>query len=90
MEDVIDYILNDLRNFGSDEQVHEWKNQLLGSMVDYTNREAVMEWYGTLKKQYGPRLTGYESCVKEFPLFLADTEALPQFDTLFKCGWCSR
>ena len=90
MEDLIGRILVDLRKFGSEEQVFDWKNQLFSSTVDYTNREEVMEWYGTIKKQFGPRLTGYESCAKEFPLFLADFEALPQYDTLYKCGWCSR
>ena len=90
MEGLIGRILTELRNFGNEEQVFEWKDQLFSSAVDYTNREEVMEWYGTLKKQYGPRLIGHESCTKEFPLFLVDFDSLPQFDTILKCGWCTR
>lgn len=90
MEELIGRILIDLGKFGSDVQVHDWKNQLFSSTVDYTNREEVMEWYGSIRMQYGPRLHGYESCTKQFPLFLVDYEALPQYDTLYKCGWCTR
>ena len=90
LEQLIGVILNKLEQFGDEEQVHEWRNELFSGGKDYTNRDIVLDWYDSIKKQFGPRLEGYESCIKDIPLFLGVPEALPQYDTLTNCGWCTR
>ncbi len=87
---LIGMILEQLELFGTDEQIRKWRNELFMGTIDYTNRELVIEWYATIKRQYGPRLEGHESCINEIPLFMGVPDSLPQYDTLTICGWCTR
>lgn len=76
--------------FGDEEQVNDWREDLFTGTTDYTNRDEVLNWFGNIKKQYGPRLERTEFCIKELPLYIGAPEALPQYDTLTMCGWCTR
>lgn len=89
-EELIGIILEYLGSISDVEQVNEWRGELFNSDVDYTNREAVMDWFENIRKRHGPRLVGYESCTKHLPLVLATADSLPYFGTLIKCGWCTR
>ena len=90
MNEHIHMLLDQLEAFGTDEEVHKWKNSLFMSQTDYTNKDAVDEWYENIKNQHGPRLEGYDPCFKELPLYVASARELPVFDTLTVCGLCSR
>ena len=87
-EVLIGMILPKLYEFGNEVQVRDWKNFLV-SAVDYHSRDIVLEWYEQIRKQYGPRLSGHEECVKKLPLYIVTTTS-PQSGTLTKCGWCTR
>lgn len=90
MESLIGAILAKLQNIGTEQQMAEWRNQLFGSTLDYTDREEVLLWFESIKQQYGPRLEGYQSCINEVPLYRALPENLPQYDILTGCDWCPR
>ena len=91
MEDLIGVMLDRLNKMGNEEQVNEWRSELFNSDVDYNNREAVLDWYENIRRNHGPRLIGYESCINHLPLVLANSEvSLPRSGVLDRCGWCKR
>ena len=83
-------IMDRLLKFGSQEQVYEWRNQLMGGAFDYSNKDDIIEWYEAIRKQYSPRLAGHESCTKAFTLFVADFQSLSQFGTMDQGCWSCR
>ena len=79
-----------LGKFGSHEQLYEWRNQLVGGSIDYSNKDDIIQWYDAIRQQYSPRLVGYESCTKAVPLYVTDFQSLSQFDTMDLGCWCRK
>ena len=88
VQDVIEEVLSRLSKFGDSNQVHLWKEELFKDKV--VTRQDVLEWYESIRQQYGARFEGHEACVKRIPAFLADLDELPPPMAIATCGWCSR
>ncbi len=90
VDELIPAILDNLSKFASEDQVNDWRNDLVRRNIDYSNRDMILEWYEAIRIKYGPRLLGHDSCIKSKPIFIAEFKSLSQFGTLDHCGWCSR
>ena len=90
MENLIGAILDELSNIGTPKELDEWRNYLFSGTVDYNDRNEVLEWFDGIKQRHSPRMEGYQSCIKQVPLYKALPQNLPQYDILTGCGWCSR
>ncbi len=91
IEELIGAVLDNFAKFASDDQVNKWREQLVkGDHVDYNNRDSILEFYETIKMQYGPHHVGNESCINDITLYLADFKLLSRYGTIGQCGWCGR
>ncbi len=90
VDELIPAILDNLSKFATEDQVNDWRNDLVRRNIDYSNRDEILEWYEAIRLKYGPRLLGHDSCIKSKPIFIAEFKSLSQYGTIDHCGWCSR
>ena len=84
-------VLSKLSDFGSEDQLRDWKNELIGRVQDYTNREEIDSWYESLKNQYERKLKANTTCFKQVGLHVAKMDRLPLFGTQpNNICWCTR
>ncbi len=90
VEDLIGAVLDRFAKFATEYQVNRWRSELFTGSIDYTNRDSIMDWYESIRLQYGPHLVGFESCRKSYAPYLADYQSLPQYNNMEGCGLCSQ
>ena len=89
-EQYMGQIMQKLAHFATMDKVREWTNKLLNSEIDYTNREELDDWYDSLFSQYGPKLVGTKSCVKQVTLHQVVTDLLPVYGNQPELCLCTR
>ena len=91
MESNIRKLLDNLADYGDEDQLEKWRNELLVSgLVDYTNEQEVEKWFNDIKEKHGYRKVGEKACILQLSLFTADFNTLPQTNKITKCGICTK
>ena len=90
VEDLIGAVLDRFAKFATEYQVNRWRSELFTGNIDYTNKDSIMDWYESIRLQYGPHLVGFESCRKSYVPYLIEYQSLPEYSTMEDCGLCSR
>ena len=61
-----------LPEFASEQQIHEWVNELRQMLIMDKSEAEIQEWYDNLWKIYGPQFAGYNECPHQLTLYTAD------------------
>ena len=73
-------IFKNLSKIGTKQQVIEWRNNLFGGKVDYTEDEKLQAWYDRILKQSDKGEAMQKPCKTKKWLFSANFTNLPQSD----------
>ena len=86
-------VLQEMAEYAGDpDQMRIWLNQWREMSTSGRSNEEMQSWFDGIVKLYGPRIDGYESCIREFPSFISDPSSTPQYGVVSEGGLgnCSR